>query len=71
MAKRRLSQNNNACTQEMTNVIKLMYDHPWTSYKKISTETRERWFQKWALKFIWDKEHDAFINKIYDHRMGR
>ncbi|RYR09554.1 hypothetical protein Ahy_B05g077906 [Arachis hypogaea] len=34
--------NNNACTQEMTNVIKLMYDHPWPSYMKIPAKTREQ-----------------------------
>ncbi|RYR74153.1 hypothetical protein Ahy_A02g008780 isoform B [Arachis hypogaea] len=56
--------NNNACTHVMTNIIKLMYDHPRLSYKKISSETRERWFQKWALNFIWDKEHDLIIKKI-------
>ncbi|RYQ99446.1 hypothetical protein Ahy_B07g087386 isoform A [Arachis hypogaea] len=55
----------------MTNIIKRMYDHPWPSYKKIFSETRERWFQKWAVNFIWDKEHDALIGKIYDHQMGR
>ncbi|RYR28425.1 hypothetical protein Ahy_B01g052547 [Arachis hypogaea] len=60
--------NNDACTQEMTNVIKLMYDHPWPSYKKISSETRDFFVQ---LLFIWDKEHDALIRKIYDHQMGR
>ncbi|RYR46611.1 hypothetical protein Ahy_A07g032357 [Arachis hypogaea] len=24
-----------------------------------------------VVNFIWDKEHDALIGKIYDHRMGR
>ncbi|RYQ96577.1 hypothetical protein Ahy_B08g092379 [Arachis hypogaea] len=43
-------------SQECTNVIKLMYDHPWLSYKKIPTETKERWFQKWG---------------IFDYRMAR
>ncbi|RYR44858.1 hypothetical protein Ahy_A08g041136 [Arachis hypogaea] len=57
--------NNNVCTQEMTNVIKMMYDYPWPSYKKILFETRERWFQKWV-----DKEYNLIIRKIYDHRMG-
>ncbi|RYR58363.1 hypothetical protein Ahy_A05g024075 [Arachis hypogaea] len=63
--------NSNTCTQEMTNVIKLMYDHPWPSYKKISIETRERWFQKWVLHFIWDAEHNLTIRKIFDHRIGQ
>ncbi|RYR23839.1 hypothetical protein Ahy_B02g057332 [Arachis hypogaea] len=63
--------NNNACTQECTNVIKMMYNHPWPSYKKIPAETRERWFQKWAEKFIWDKTHDVIIRNIFDYRMAR
>ncbi|RYR08253.1 hypothetical protein Ahy_B05g075836 [Arachis hypogaea] len=63
--------NNDACTQVMTNIIKLMYDHSWPSYKKIPAETRERWFQKWAVNFIWDKEHDVLIRKTYDHRIDR
>ncbi|RYQ85886.1 hypothetical protein Ahy_B10g105511 [Arachis hypogaea] len=57
--------NNNAFIQKCTNVIKLMYDHPWPSYKKIPAETRERWFQKW------DKTHDPIIRKIFDHRIAR
>ncbi|RYR28062.1 hypothetical protein Ahy_B01g052162 [Arachis hypogaea] len=67
----RFTPNNNACTQEKTNVIKLMYDHPWHSYMKILAETRKRWFQKWALHFRWDAEHDLTMRKIFDHRMGR
>ncbi|RYR28351.1 hypothetical protein Ahy_B01g052464 [Arachis hypogaea] len=51
---------------ECTNVIKLMYDHPWPSYKKIPTETRERCFQKWE-----DKSHNGMIKKIFDYRMTR
>ncbi|RYR54349.1 hypothetical protein Ahy_A06g029603 [Arachis hypogaea] len=47
-----------------------MYDHPWSSYKKIHAETRERWFQKWANKFIWEKTHNVIIRKIFDHRMA-
>ncbi|RYR74162.1 hypothetical protein Ahy_A02g008792 [Arachis hypogaea] len=43
----RFVPNNNTCTHEMTKIIKLMYDHPWLSYKKIPSEARERWFQKW------------------------
>ncbi|RYR09752.1 hypothetical protein Ahy_B05g078157 [Arachis hypogaea] len=62
--------NKNGYTQEMTNVIELMYDHPWPSYKKIPTETRERCFFV-KLNFIWDKENDTLIKKIYNHRMGR
>ncbi|QHN96256.1 uncharacterized protein DS421_18g616900 [Arachis hypogaea] len=42
--------NNNACTQKISNVIKSIYDNPWSNYTKISTETRERWFQKWAVR---------------------
>ncbi|RYR04660.1 hypothetical protein Ahy_B06g084436 [Arachis hypogaea] len=63
--------NPNACTQEMTNVIKLMYDQPCPSYTKIPAETRQRWFEKWALHFIWDAGHDLAIRKIFDYRMGR
>ncbi|RYR16422.1 hypothetical protein Ahy_B04g073438 [Arachis hypogaea] len=66
-----LAPNNNECTQEITNIIKLMYDHPWPNYKKIPAEIRERWFQKWALHFRWNVEHDLTIGKIFDCRMGR
>ncbi|RYR27617.1 hypothetical protein Ahy_B01g051630 [Arachis hypogaea] len=55
----------------MTNVIKLMYNHSWPSYMKIPAETRKRWFQKWALHFRWDAEHDLTIRKIFNYRMGR
>ncbi|RYR47017.1 hypothetical protein Ahy_A07g032915 [Arachis hypogaea] len=48
-----------------------MYDHPWTSYTKIPTETRERWFQKWEFKFIWDTEHNLMIKNIYNHRAAK
>ncbi|RYR77935.1 hypothetical protein Ahy_A01g002647 isoform A [Arachis hypogaea] len=71
--------NNNACTQESINVIKLMYDQQWPSYKKIPAETRERWFQKLTSakcffkqeKFIWEKTYDAMIRKMFDHRIAR
>ncbi|RYQ82059.1 hypothetical protein Ahy_B10g100634 [Arachis hypogaea] len=38
---------------------------------KIHAETRQRWFEKWALHFIWDAEYDLAIRKIFDYRMGR
>ncbi|RYR26861.1 hypothetical protein Ahy_B02g061170 [Arachis hypogaea] len=63
----RFAPNPNACTQEISEVIKSMYDHPWPTYTQISAETRDRWFQKWVLKFIWDAEHNLIIRKIYDH----
>ncbi|QHO08568.1 uncharacterized protein DS421_14g473790 [Arachis hypogaea] len=34
--------NNRACTQEISNVIKSMYNNSWPNYTKISTETRKR-----------------------------
>ncbi|RYR33453.1 hypothetical protein Ahy_A10g048039 [Arachis hypogaea] len=67
----RFVPNNNACTKEMINIIKLMYDHPWPNYKKIPSETKERWFQMWALHFIWDAKHDLTIRKIYDRRISQ
>ncbi|RYR24960.1 hypothetical protein Ahy_B02g058572 isoform B [Arachis hypogaea] len=68
--------NNNACTQEISEVIKSMYDHPWPTYTQILVETRDRWFQKWTvepnnLKVIWDAEHNLMIRKIYDHRAAK
>ncbi|QHO60202.1 uncharacterized protein DS421_3g105460 [Arachis hypogaea] len=42
--------NNNACTQEIFNVIKSMYNHPWSNYTKIPAETKGRWFHKWTAK---------------------
>ncbi|RYR39760.1 hypothetical protein Ahy_A09g045359 [Arachis hypogaea] len=62
--------NNNPCRQEISNVIKSMYDNSWPSYTKIHAKTRERWFQKWAEKFIWDRKDDLVIRKIYDHRIA-
>ncbi|QHN96564.1 uncharacterized protein DS421_18g619620 [Arachis hypogaea] len=38
---------------------------------KISVETRQHWFEKWALHFIWDTEHDLAIQKIFNYRMSR
>ncbi|XP_072094112.1 uncharacterized protein [Arachis hypogaea] len=35
--------DNNACTQEMTDVIRMMYDHSWPSYKKAPANIRDRW----------------------------
>ncbi|RYR24830.1 hypothetical protein Ahy_B02g058374 [Arachis hypogaea] len=70
-ARDKFAPNNNTCTQKMTNIIKLMYDHLWARYTKILAETREGWFQKWALNFIWALEHDLTIRKIFDHRMSR
>ncbi|RYR04240.1 hypothetical protein Ahy_B06g083877 [Arachis hypogaea] len=67
----RFLPNPNPCTQEITNVIKLTYDMPWPSYTKISTETRQCWFEKRTLYFISDAEHDLDIQKIFDYRVGR
>ncbi|QHO10650.1 uncharacterized protein DS421_15g491470 [Arachis hypogaea] len=47
--------NLNTCTQEISEVIKSMYDHPWPTCTQIPTDVRERWFQK----------------KIYDHRVAK
>ncbi|RYQ98520.1 hypothetical protein Ahy_B07g086252 [Arachis hypogaea] len=44
-----------------------MYDIAWMSYTKILAETRDHWFYKREEKFIWDKEHDILIKKIYNH----
>ncbi|QHO50922.1 uncharacterized protein DS421_1g26460 [Arachis hypogaea] len=63
--------NNNAYRQEISEMIKSMYNHTWPSYTKIPTETRERWFQKRALKFIWDTEHNLMIRKIYKHQVAK
>ncbi|RYR01840.1 hypothetical protein Ahy_B06g080701 [Arachis hypogaea] len=69
------ASNNNVCTQEMTNVIKMMYNHSWPSYKKIHVRPERDSFRNRRffvqLHFIWEAEHDALIRKIYDHRMGR
>ncbi|RYR68809.1 hypothetical protein Ahy_A03g015275 isoform A [Arachis hypogaea] len=48
-----------------------MYNDPWLRYMMIPAENMERWFQKWALKFIWDVEHNLIIKKIYDHRIAK
>ncbi|RYR72619.1 hypothetical protein Ahy_A02g006841 [Arachis hypogaea] len=48
-----------------------MYDNPWPSYTKNPVKTKERWFQKWAEKFIWDRKHDLIIRKIYGYRIAR
>ncbi|RYQ87219.1 hypothetical protein Ahy_B09g094695 [Arachis hypogaea] len=63
--------NPNACTQKFSDVIKSMYDHPWPTYTQIPTETRDRWFQKWVLRFIWDAKYNLMIKKIYDHRVAK
>ncbi|MED6175165.1 hypothetical protein PIB30_075775 [Stylosanthes scabra] len=34
----------NASTQEMSDVVKLMYDTPWLSYGKVLIEVKDRWF---------------------------
>ncbi|QHO53717.1 uncharacterized protein DS421_2g50400 [Arachis hypogaea] len=67
----RFAPNNNACTRKISNVINSIYNNPWSSYTTIPIETRERWFQKWAEKFIWDREYDILIRKIYDHWIAR
>ncbi|MED6159781.1 hypothetical protein PIB30_045385 [Stylosanthes scabra] len=36
----------NASTQEMSDVVKLMYDTPWLSYSKVPIEVKDRWFDK-------------------------
>ncbi|RYR75719.1 hypothetical protein Ahy_A01g000295 [Arachis hypogaea] len=48
-----------------------MYDQLWPTYTQIPADVRERWFQKWALKFIWDAEHNIIIGKIYDHQVTK
>ncbi|RYQ94985.1 hypothetical protein Ahy_B08g089968 [Arachis hypogaea] len=63
--------DNNACTQEITEVIRSMYDDAWSTYTKVPTKVRERWFQKLGLKFTWDQEHALMIRKIFDHRAAK
>ncbi|MED6226590.1 hypothetical protein PIB30_105374, partial [Stylosanthes scabra] len=62
---------NSPCTQEISSVIKLMYDQPWPKWKAIPPSTRHRMYKKWAEKFVWSKSHDATIKKIFDHRASR
>ncbi|MED6140281.1 hypothetical protein PIB30_091634 [Stylosanthes scabra] len=59
---------NSPCTQEISSVIKLMYDQPWPKWKAIPPSTRHRMYKKWAEKFVWSKSHNATIKKIFDHR---
>ncbi|RYR62508.1 hypothetical protein Ahy_A04g020164 [Arachis hypogaea] len=68
---RLFAPNPNTCTQKISVVIKLMYNHLWLTYTQIPAETRDRWFQKWALKFIWDAEYNLMIKKIYYHRVAK
>ncbi|MED6141529.1 hypothetical protein PIB30_104375 [Stylosanthes scabra] len=62
---------NSPCTQEISSVIKLMYDQPWLKWKAIPPSTRHRMYKKWAEKFVWSNSHDATIKKIFDHRASR
>ncbi|MED6181532.1 hypothetical protein PIB30_020102 [Stylosanthes scabra] len=55
----------------MSNVIKMMYDIPWTSYKKVPIEVKERWFAKWKGSFIMDHEDQSLVRKTFDYRMDR
>ncbi|MED6209740.1 hypothetical protein PIB30_057654 [Stylosanthes scabra] len=62
------SSKNSPCTQEISNVIKLMYDQPWLKRKVIPLSTRHRMYKKWAEKFTWSKGHESTIKKNFDHR---
>ncbi|RYQ94842.1 hypothetical protein Ahy_B08g089794 [Arachis hypogaea] len=55
----RFAPNPNACIQEISDIIKSMYDHLWPTYTQI------------PLKFIWDAEHNLMISKIYHHRTAK
>ncbi|RYR08156.1 hypothetical protein Ahy_B05g075714 [Arachis hypogaea] len=54
--------NTNACTQKMTNVIKLMYDQPWPSYTKILAETSCTSFR--MLSMTWPSEKYSTIGLV-------
>ncbi|MED6201467.1 hypothetical protein PIB30_095349 [Stylosanthes scabra] len=56
---------------EITNVIKLMYDETWPNWKDIPTATRDRMFEKWAEKFTWDKDDDDVIKAIFKTRASK
>ncbi|MED6151928.1 hypothetical protein PIB30_087023 [Stylosanthes scabra] len=55
----------------MSEIIKLMYDTPWPSYRKIPYEIKERWYEKWKEKFRWYPRHESFMKRAFDYRMGR
>ncbi|MED6188746.1 hypothetical protein PIB30_088880 [Stylosanthes scabra] len=65
---RRFFSKNITCTQEITNIIKLMYGHHWPNWRAIPPAIRHRWYQKWAEKFTWISTHNATIKNIFDHR---
>ncbi|MED6214967.1 hypothetical protein PIB30_108526, partial [Stylosanthes scabra] len=53
---------NSPCTQEISSVIKLMYDQPWPKWKAIPPSTRHRMYKKWAaLYHFWE------TNEKYKH----
>ncbi|RYR44209.1 hypothetical protein Ahy_A08g040577 [Arachis hypogaea] len=57
----RFTPNKNAYMQEITEVIKSMYDDMWPSYTQVPTD----------LKFVWDQKHSILIRKIFDHQAAK
>ncbi|MED6211227.1 hypothetical protein PIB30_071741 [Stylosanthes scabra] len=61
----------NASTQEMSDVVKLMYNTPWLSYSKVPIEVKNRWFDKWMENFYFEEPvNPILVRKTFDYRMG-
>ncbi|MED6163521.1 hypothetical protein PIB30_080732 [Stylosanthes scabra] len=61
----------NNCTNEITSVIKLMYDEAWPTWKAIPAATRARMFDKWAENFTWEQKHDELVKAIFNTRASK
>ncbi|MED6127366.1 hypothetical protein PIB30_087473 [Stylosanthes scabra] len=62
----------NASTQEMSDVVKLMYDTPWLSYGMVPIEVKDRWFNKWMENFYFEEGANLIvIRKTFNYHMGR
>ncbi|MED6187352.1 hypothetical protein PIB30_075641 [Stylosanthes scabra] len=52
---------------EMSDVVKLMYDTPWLCYSKVPSEVKDRWFDKWMQdgmplhNFLKDFPYNRFL----------